>query len=197
MDFSSNIYTNLISLLSLTFTGIISFFYFRDRAHIKFQLGNDYSKQIMEWYSETIEILFLLKLKAKSNVDDVQFAEYLSKLSVLIERGRFFFPNIDKDDKFGDDKPSAYKGYRNLALDFLVASYNLFSDPKTRADNLHQAEQLNRHFTSIIFEVLRPEENLQQIKSITDKYFVKEAIFKDFINKKDPNIIKFIWKDPR
>lgn len=194
MDFASNLYTNLISLLSLTFTAIISLFYFRDRKHIKFQLSNDYSKQIMEWYSETIEILFLLRFKVKSNdIDEVLFNEYLSKLSALIERGRFFFPNVDKNDGFGTEKPPAYKGYRNLALDFLVASYRLFNDTKRRQAKLDQAEQLSRYFTSIIFEIIRPKENLQQIRSLTDKYFMKEDIFEDFITKKDPSLIEYIW----
>jgi len=194
MDFSSNFYTNLIAFVSLTVSGLLSFFYFRDRKHIKFQLGNDYSKQIMEWYSETIEVLILLKFKTKKDDDEKSFTELLSKLSALIERGRFFFPNVDKEDGFGEEKPIAYKGYRNLTLDFLVAAFNLYNNPTSRKNNLDQAEQLNRHFTSIIFEVIRPKENLKQIKSITDRYYVKEEIFEDFINKKDPSILKFIWK---
>jgi hypothetical protein len=150
----------------------------------------------MEWYSETIEVLFLLKFKTKKDVvDEKSFTENLSKLSSLIERGRFFFPNIDKKNGFGNEKPTAYRGYRNLALDFLVASYNLFYDPQNRINNLDQAEQLSRHFTSIIFEVIRPKENLQLIKSMTDRYFVKEEIFEDFINKKDPSVIEFIWQN--
>ncbi len=45
------------------------------------------------------------------------------RLSVLVDRGRFFFPNIDPDDH-GADKEDAYKGYRPPILDALIYAYH-------------------------------------------------------------------------
>ena len=49
-----------------------------------------------------------------------QKTEMLSRLSALTEIGRFYFPNVIKGDYFGHDKPSAYQGYRDICLEFLV-----------------------------------------------------------------------------
>jgi hypothetical protein len=182
--------SNIIAGISLLFSLTVSFFYFRDRRQAKFLLMNEYSKQIMEWYSETIEVLLLLGHRTRKNT---QRTELLAKLSALIERGRFFFPNIDKQDGFGAKKPTAYQGYRNLALDFLVASYNLYGK-KNHANFAAEADQLRRYFTSIIFEVVRPKENLDRIKAITDRFYVKEQIFEDFLQSHDSKLIEFIWK---
>ncbi len=70
-----------------------------------------------------IEILIYLQL---NNVDHDLKMKKLSKLSSLIEQGRFYFPNIDRGDGFGKDKPSAYQGYRNIVLDTLVYLYQIF-----------------------------------------------------------------------
>ena len=181
---------NIIAAASLLISFVVAYFYFRDRRNAKFMLMNEYTKQIMEWYSETIEILLLLKMKTKSKSD---ISDLLVKLSACIERGRFFFPNIDRHDGYGADKPVAFRGYRNLTLDFLVASYNLYSQPN-RSENIEHAGHLHRYFTSIIYEVIRPTENLEQIKAITDRYYVKNEIFEDFLKSNDSKMLNSIWK---
>jgi len=182
--------SNIIAGMSLIFSLTVTFFYFRDRRQAKFLLMNEYTKQIMEWYAETIEILLKLEHKA---CNKTLRTEVLAKLSALIERGRFFFPNIDKQDRYGSEKPTAYQGYRNLALDFLVASYNLYNK-KDHANFTTEAEQLRRYFTSVIFEVVRPKENLNRIKAITDRFYVKDQIFEDFLQSHDSKLIEFIWR---
>jgi len=103
----------------------------------------------MGWYSEVIEVIMLLKLNLKSR--NRINANELAKLSSLIERGRFFFSNFDKSGSYGCTKPIAYRGYRNLALDFLVALYNLYSNPRHSGKDVSNANILCQHFTSIIF----------------------------------------------
>ena len=182
---------DFISALSLCLSLALAFLYIADRKHKKYAFANEYSKQIMDWYSEVIEVLINLRLKSELKKSDL--TQELVKLSALIERGRFFFPNIDKGDRFGVEKPIAYRGYRNLALDFLVASYKLFSGSNPK-QHLVQAERLSRYFTSIVFEIIRPEENLERIREITDRYFAKEAMFEDFMSKDHSKALDFIWR---
>lgn len=79
----------------------------------------------------------------------------LAKLSSLIESGRFYFPNIDRKDGFGKQKPIAYQGYRNVILDFLVYEYQLF-EKDDYVQYLKHAESLQRLFTSYVFQYLEP-----------------------------------------
>jgi hypothetical protein len=116
----------------------------------------------------------------------------LCALSSLIEQGRFYFPNIHRGDDFGAEKPIAYRGYRNLALDFLVASYNVLKEPSS-ARRHENSELLQRYFTSIVFEVVRPSERLEAIRAHTDKYFVVQKSFEDFLDQKDGEVIEHIW----
>ena len=127
-------------------------FFLRDRRHARYAIENDYTKSLLDWHLQVVEIFLRLRLAGETSSNDLRSGE-LARLSALIEQGRFFFPNIIIDD-FGNEKPPAYRGYRNLALDMLVASYNLFlGGDKTKKN---RAETLQRHFTSIVFEIVRP-----------------------------------------
>lgn len=154
----------------------------------KYELTSLYRTGILSWYSETIEILVRLKIEAKGRFKDEDLKkELLSLLSAKIEIGRFYFPNIDKGDKFGEEKPQAYKGYRNLILDFLVFSFQLFE--RQDADiYIKHADTLQRHFTSSMFELLDPKTFLLETKKCTNKTFSRDLIFEDFIAK-DPNAL--------
>jgi hypothetical protein len=189
MNFASNLFTNLIAGISLIVSAITICLYILDRKRVKFQILNEYTKQLLEWHGETVEILIKLRLNTelKKNYDKT---ELLAKLSSQIEKGRFFFPNINLKDHFGNEKQTAYQGYRNLTLDFLVYSFNLFSE-ESASDYIKHAEELQREFTSIVFEIVRPKENLEEIRKLTDKYFTKEHIFENYLEKK-PEAVKFM-----
>ena len=122
MNFSSNGATNTIALLSLLVSTSLAFMYVRDRRHAKFSIETDHVTQLLAWYAEVIGVLVRLKESISVSALAGNRPEDLATLSALIERGRFFFPNIDRGNGFGEEKPPAYRGYRNLALDFLVAS---------------------------------------------------------------------------
>jgi hypothetical protein len=191
MDFSSNFFTNLIAGISLFVSSITIFLYFSDRKRVKFQILTEYTKQLLDWHGSTVEILIKLRLYSE-NKGDFNKTELLSNLSCQIEKGRFFFPNIILKDDFGSDKQIAYQGYRNLTLDFLVYSYNLFSQ-ENASEYIKHAKELQREFTSIVFEILRPKENLDEIRKLTDKYFTKEHIFENYLEKK-PEAVRFMHK---
>ncbi len=192
MDISFNMIANIIAGISLLVSITLAFFYVRDRRHAKYQLENEYTNGLLEWHGNVVEVLIALRIK-HSGVKTDEILDLLARLSALIEQGRFFFPNIDKEDFFGKEKPPAYRGYRNLALDFLVASYNLFNSEVSPSE-IEQAEILQRHFTSIVFELVRPKDRLETIRSLTDRYFVQDKSFEDFLEHHDSSAIEYIWR---
>jgi len=192
MDISSNMIANTIAGLSLLISISLGIFYLRDRRHARYQVENEYTNNLLKWHEEVV--LTLIRLRTlKKGKGSTQNNEDLANLSALIEQGRFFFPNIDRFDSFGIEKPPAYRGYRNLALDFLVASYNIFSGPRTNI-TITKAEILQRHFTSIVFEIVRPKHRLETIRSLTDQYFAQDKSFEDFLEHRDGSVIEHIWR---
>lgn len=156
----------------------------------KYELTSQYRTEILCWYSNTIDILIRLKIETKnSSQDEGLKRELLSKLSSKIEVGRFYFPNVDKNDGFGFEKPQAYKGYRNLMLDFLVFSFQIF-EKQDAINYLGHADVLQRYFTSHLFEILDPKAFLKETEKHTSKTFSKELSFEDFIEK-DPSALNY------
>lgn len=186
---------NVIAALSLLLSLCLGVFYLRDRRQSRFSFEREHVRDLLQWHSEIVEILIRLRSAVRQQADAPREAD-LVRLSAKIECGRFFFPNLDKGDGFGAEKPPAYRGYRNLALDFLVASYNLFCSADA-ARHLRQAESLQRHFTALIFEVVQPRTRLQRMRSLTDQYFVREESFEDFLRTGDGAIIEHIWRPPQ
>lgn len=181
----------IVAALSLILSSGLAVFYLRDRQAAKFGLTNAYSSALLEWHEKVIEQLICARCLNRPR-DSEEHLKDLAHLSALIEQGRFMFPNIDKGDGFGIDKPPAYQGYRNLALDFLVASYNLLRAPPSDEGKL-KLELLQRHFTSVVFEIVRPRERLETIRALTDRYFAKDQSFEDFLQHRDGSVISHIW----
>jgi hypothetical protein len=194
-DLSTDAITNILSGISLIVSCTTAYFFFRDRRHARFQIENQYADSLLKWHSNVVELLLCLRFSAfdKASMDR---SKALCRLSALIEHGRFFFPNIDRGDEFGEEKPPAYRGYRNLALDFLVASYNLLEQEPNEEEQI-QAEALQRHFTSVVYELIRPHGRLETVRDLTDRYFAQQKIFEDFLDDENPTVIEHIWRDRR
>lgn len=181
--------SDYISIGSLIFA-TAAFFYSYFTNTKKYELISQYRSEILEWYSDTVDILIRLRIEAKEGYKNESFKnELLSRLSAKIEIGRFYFPNVDKNDKYGNEKPYAYRGYRNLILDFLVFSHQLFEKPDAK-NFIRHAETLQKHYTSHLFEILDPKTFLKQTEKYTDKTFLKELCFEDFIEK-DPDALSY------
>ncbi len=179
--------SDFISIGSLFFA-VAAFIYSYLTSTKKYELISQYRTEILNWYAGTLDVLMRLKMEAMNNFPDpAQKKELLSGLSAKIELGRFYFPNIDKGDKFGKEKPLAYQGYRNLMLDFLVFSYQIFEQQEPKK-YLNHTKILQRHFTSHLFEILDPKAFLKETEKHTAKSFSKELRFEDFI-KNDPKAI--------
>src|SRR5687768_15206763 len=84
---------------------------------------------VLIWANESIRQLQSLVLVCKlreEELDEVSTKEKLTDIifntSILVERGRLFFKNVVADD-YGDNKEAAYRGYRPMVLDQLVAAH--------------------------------------------------------------------------
>lgn len=161
----------------------------------KYELKYQYRCEVLDWFSGTVKLLIQLKHECKDGFNNVELKrDLLSELSSKIELGRFYFPNIDTGNGFGNDKPEAYKGYRNLILDFLVYSYMLFDRP-TACNYLHHATILQRHFTSELFGLLDPHKFLKETEKVTNSSFRNGFIFEDFLSK-EPELIREYLSKP-
>lgn len=147
----------------------------------KYELTKDYRTEILEWYSETIEIVQRLIVETKTGSKDPELKKVLlSKLSSKIEVGRFYFPNVVTGDKFGEKKPLAYRGYRNLVIDFLVFIYRIQEREDSEKYLIHM-KSLSRHFTSTIFEILNPRSFVKETKKQTNQFFSTEILFEELL----------------
>ncbi|TCD22321.1 hypothetical protein E0D86_06575 [Pseudomonas sp. IC_126] len=102
----------IIAALSLTLSLGLAVFYYRDRRQSRFAIEKDYINNLTAWHDQVIVLLIKSKHFHQSQ-DKEERTVALSSLSALIEQGRFLFPNIDKGDGFGEDKPIA-KGIETL-----------------------------------------------------------------------------------
>lgn len=192
MNLGSTEFTNVISYVALVVSATLAIFYLRDRSHARYAIERDYCNQLLIWHASVVDLLIELCACSERNVDVKRPS--LIKLSSLIEQGRFYFPNITPES-YGQDKPPAYRGYRNVALDFLVASYKLHHKPHTEV-NKKQAEILQRHFTSVVFEIVRPSDRLSTIRKLTDRYFVKDLSVEDLEEQDQLDALSHMWDSP-
>lgn len=154
----------------------------------RFVISSNERKNILEWYEKVNDILTSLKDNA-TRVDFTNNTELLNKLSSLIEVGRFYFPNIDKGDNFGLNKPTAYKGYRNIILDLLVYYYDICRD-KDSTRYIKHLDVLRRNFTSYLFLSLTPNNYNKQMKKNSYIKLNNDITLNDFLNQ-NPDLFKF------
>ena len=83
-----------------------------------------------------------------------------------VEIGRFYFPNIDKKDGFGKDKPSANQGYRNIVLEFLVFFYETVKCGDVKGHE-HALWFFMRLYTSAVFDIVAPRDRIK-LKKYSD-----------------------------
>lgn len=193
MELGSTDFANLVAYVSLAVSSALAVFYIRDRRHAKYAIESEYSNQLLSWHASVVEILISL-CSASKHGDNERKRDLLLMLSSLIEQGRFYFPNINPEE-YGAEKPPAYRGYRNVALDFLVASYNLHHKPYSEHAEV-QSNHLQRLFTSVVFEVVRPADRLATIRRLTDRYFVKELSVENLEDKEQSEAVRHMWDSP-
>ena len=117
-----NIITVTVSILSLALASGTTYFLIKDRRQARYQLEGTFIENVLAWHNEVVLILIRLGTSGLHRETREKQLD-LCSLSALIEQGRFLFPNIVEGDNFGANKPLAYRGYRNLTLEFLIGAY--------------------------------------------------------------------------
>jgi len=92
-------YIAIVSIAITTIISIVGGVYAVASNTKKFELAESYKKEILDWYSNTVIIMTSIISKIES--ENADYKEELSLLSAQIEIGRFYFPNINKNDSFG------------------------------------------------------------------------------------------------
>jgi hypothetical protein len=92
-------------------------------------------------------------------------------LSSFIDRGRWFFPNVHSE-KIGEGKERAFRGYRQMVLNSLVAAYDAVTalDYNVAANNPPRREEIvtaTRVFVSEVQEILNPHGRDKEFNKIT------------------------------
>jgi hypothetical protein len=86
-------------------------------------------------------------------------------ISSMIDRGRWFFPNIEVDDH-GAQKELGYRGYRHELLDGIVSAYKSLGqlDCLNKQNNESLRDQLTmckRHFVGQVQKILDPSRRFE------------------------------------
>lgn len=126
----------------------------------KYELTENYRTELLQWYSSVVNLMIAIIHYIECGIFySSEFAkqrtDMLSQLSSLTEVGRFYFPNIIKEDNFGSQKPSAYQGYRHINLEFMLYFYQIASDSSNDM-NIPLLWRLERNFTAVIFDMIEP-----------------------------------------
>lgn len=154
----------------------------------KYELAEQYKRELLAWYEKVILLIMeLIVIKEKKDKDLL-----LSRLSAQIEVGRFYFPNIKKNDGFGRTKSSAYQGYRHIALDFLVYIYEILKREDCE-QYVKQVLSMERQFTSLIFDCIDPNKRKKQLKRYADYVMPKDTTINDLATMKDAQAVVF-WE---
>lgn len=142
---------------------------------------DEYLRNLQVWAGEASEnvsrAIHALRLDDQS-FRDREIFESLYRLSSLIDRGRWFFPNIH-DDKHGLNKELAFRGIRQPILDHLVMSYDLIKQFKGTNDDgtITKIVHCQRLFISEVQRVINPRrrepERERILKQFADTYEVE------------------------
>jgi hypothetical protein len=126
-----------------------------------------YFEDIRKWADELVDLLteaiHLCDLDPKQVMGETFFDRrhrLRIALSAMIDRGRWFFPNIQVDDH-GAQKELGYRGYRHELLNGLVRAYQCLGrlDYRNGDNNTSIRDQLTaakRHFVGRVQEIIDP-----------------------------------------
>ena len=129
-----------------------------------FKWQRDYFSEMGKWADSCLDNLseatHLCDVDPGRSVDFYKTRlSLMSKISALIDRGRFFFPNYEAD--YGNKKLPSNQGYRHEVLDALVLTYRLLKrlDYSAHTPNHELRDQFveqKRLFTYHIQRIVNP-----------------------------------------
>lgn len=163
----------------------------------KYELTERYRCELLSWYRDAVETMMEIINYCESGEFYLEsFSQEriksLSKLSALVEIGRFYFPNIIKNDGFGKHKPAAYQGYRHIELEFLLNFYFIASNEPNKRQ-INSLRQLERQFTSFIFNMIEPRKYNKKYSKYLSITIPQGQSIEDYLEENPNNIEMFIW----
>ena len=137
-----------------------------------------YFSELRRWADEGCdelsEAVHLCDLDPTTSAIDFVARRHALRVSIssLIDRGRWFFPNL-REHEVGVDRDKAFRGFRPPVLDELVAAYKLVGrmDPASHAANGELREPLvaaKRRFSSEIQIYLDPRKSETKFTRLTE-----------------------------
>ncbi len=129
----------------------------------KYELSEVLRKELLEWYYRCISIIVVLRKSLESGeINEEKNSELNSTLYSLIEIGRFYFPNYNRDSGKGNKNFEAYKGNRPILIDLLVETYRITSKNKNSLLNqrdyfISELKIYQKGFTTELFLLLDPD----------------------------------------
>lgn len=190
---------NIVAITSILITvviAIIGAIYAIITNTKKYELTENYRCEILSWYKSVSETMIDIIHYCESGMFysenfSQHRTELLSKLSLLTEIGRFYFPNIIKNDEFGIEKPTAYQGYRHINLEFLLHFYLVAKD-KSSNKEIELMWKLERAFTSFIFDMIMPRKRNKEYSKYLSIIIPKGQSIYDYVDDNPKNIGTFM-----
>ena len=181
---------NIIGIIGIVITVIIALVtavYALITNTKKYELTENYRCELLAWYQDVVDTMILIIHYYESGEFNLETfkkerIELLSKLSSLTEKGRFYFPNVIKDDGFGKNKPEAYQGYRHISLEFILYFYNIASS-ENKTYPVASLWNLERHFTSFIFEMIKPRNRNKEYSKYLSIIIPEGQSIEDYLEK--------------
>ena len=160
-----------------TLAGVIVAWYLGKRAEIvavsqrrldAAAFAAEWSRDLRAWASEAIDVLSEAAYETSDSETEeaiaaVRLRRSRERLSALVDRGRFFLPNV-RTSEYGQHKPSAFRGYRHSALDPLVAAERALGGTLGEFKGRRQAViEMKRQFVSAVQRILAPDRHNEEI----------------------------------
>ena len=131
----------------------------------------DWFRDFRAWACDAIDVLSEASYVSE-RAEDTQ--RYRHRLSALIDQGRFFLPNTAHED-YGLNKPSAYRGHRQRALDYLVEAERVLGGHR-RAEYAAFGSSpkeilfaFRREFVSAVHDILDPRARNRELSALLQR----------------------------
>lgn len=140
---------------------------------------DQYMTNVRAWADDACDAISIAihALKADPSIQDEMLFTSLRRVSGLVDRGRWFFPNLWSDEH-GQHKEPAYRGIRQPILDCLVDAYRTIEMLRESKDGTYIPELVHhqRAFVSEVQQVLDPRRRKREIERIKEQFAIAEKL---------------------
>lgn len=140
---------------------------------------DQYMTNVRAWADDGCDSISIAihALKAEPSRQDELLFSSLQRISALVDRGRWFFPNLWSDE-YGQHKEPAYRGLRQPILDALIDAYHTIEALRESKDQSLISELVHsqRTFVSEVQQVLNPRRREREIERIEEQFAISEKL---------------------